>query len=197
MKKTFPFLILSLLLITTACEVADDLDGYSYYSENTILYGNDNIQFREVLVSIRPYIQTGSERRYVLTDSLLNVSIRMNNTQWCRTTSLAVDTATINKYRLGDFMVTNLPVKYNVLGAYDPQKDTLTTAGEYSDLLKFHLNIEPGFYFCQVESFEIRMNDGTPYRVIPFISEMIEVTEDTRSLYLGEFDVLVYDMTAL
>ncbi len=134
---------------------------------------------------------------YVLTDSLLNVTVKMNNTLWCSTNSLEVDTSTVAKYESGTFTVTNIPLKYSIIGAYESDKDTLTTAGEYSDLLKIHLNIEPGVYFCRVESFEIRQNDGTLFRVVPYITEMIEITEDTRSIFLGDFDVMVYDIAQI
>lgn len=188
MKRTL-FIILILTAVSQSCSEDPALNGYSYFSESTIFSSDTSVTFREVLLVIRPFMLENSVKKYIVTDTLLNVRVKMNNTLWSVTRSLFLDTTAVEGSASGNFMVTDTPLKYSIIAGYQPQKDTLTTAGEYSELLRGFMIIEPGVYFCRVESFEFRMNDGNLKKVVPLISEMIEITEDTRSLFLGEFEV--------
>jgi len=197
MKNLFLSAGLVFILLLSACDEYDDLNGYTYYSENTIYSSSSETQFREVLFTIRPYIKLGDDHLYILTDTLLNVSVKMNNTQWCLAHSLDMDTAAVVKTSFLGFAATPTQLKYSIIAAYEPKKDTLTTAGEYADLLRTHLLIEPGVYFCRVESFDLKKIDGSLFHVVPYISEMIEINEDTRSIFLGDFEVMVSDMSII
>jgi hypothetical protein len=182
------FVLLSVCMLFN-CTKDESLNGYSYASESTIFSSESTVQFREVLLVIRPFILSGDTKKFIVSDSLLNVKVKMNNTLWSTVNSLSLDTSAVENEIYGNFVVTELPLKYSIIAKFVPEKTTLTTAGEYSDLLRKYMNIEPGVYFCQVESFEIKLSDGSLKKVVPLISEMIEITDKTRSLYLGEFEV--------
>jgi hypothetical protein len=192
MKRLFIALFAFLPLLFISCEKEDTLTGYTYQSESTIFNQSNQVQFREVLFTIKPYIMAGGVKKFIVTDTLLNVKVKMNNTLWSTTKSLALDTSGVQKQTLGLFQVSDYNLKYSVIANYQPEKTVLTTAGEYSDLLRAYMNIEPGVYFCQVESFEIRLADGSRRKTVPLISEMVEITANTRSLFLGEFEVEIF-----
>lgn len=183
---------ISLLIVSflfTGCEKDEDLSPYSYQNESTIYSGGSTIQFREILLTIKLFVNTPDGKKYVVTDSLLNVTIKMNEVVWGVMNSLSIDTSAIVKELNNSYFLTEFPVKYNILARYQPSKPVLTTAGEYADMLRSFLILEPGFYFCRIISFQFRMPDGKMKTVVPLISETIEITKDTRSLFLGEFEV--------
>jgi hypothetical protein len=192
MKNYFCALFFILPLLLFSCEEEDELTAYTYNSESTIFNQSNQVQFREVLFTIKPYLNAGGTKKFIVTDTLLNVKVKMNNTLWSTAKSLAIDTAGVQKQTMGSFQVSDYNLKYSIIANYQPEKTTLTTAGEYSDLLRAYMNIEPGVYFCQVESFEIKLPDGTRRKVIPLISEMVVITTNTRSLFLGEFEVEIF-----
>lgn len=178
-----------LFLIFTCCDKEDVFTPYTYQNESTIYSDGTSIQFREILLTIKLYVQTGNGKKYLVTDSLLNVTIKMNEVVWGKFNSLSLDTSVIVNETFDKYLVSGIPLKYNVLARYQPAKPLLSTAGEYSNMLRSFLILEPGFYFCQVESFGIRLPTGEVKRVVPLISQTIEVSPETRSLYLGEYEV--------
>jgi hypothetical protein len=184
-------IVLCSFFLIFSCSKDNDLNGYSYYSESTIYSSTTTVQFREVLLTIKPYIVLENVKKFIVTDSLLNVKVKMNNTSWSTSNSLFLDTTSLADEVYGEFIITDSPIKYSIIARFEPTKDTLTTAGEYSDLLRNYMNIEPGVYFCRVESFEIKLADGSAKKVVPLISEMVEIKDSMRSLYLGDFEVEV------
>jgi hypothetical protein len=188
MPKKF-FIIILLIPWLISCEKESDLYPYSYQNESTIYSSSTTLQFREILLNIKPYILTAEGKRFVVTDSLLNVSIKMNETNWGVMNSLSLDTSAVQFEPHGFYNVCELPLKYNVLARYQPSNPVLNTAGQYADMLRSYLILEPGFYFCRVSSFQIRLTDGSLKTIPTLISENIEVSSNTRSLYIGEFEV--------
>ena len=178
------------LIFLSGCETGD-YSPYSYDNEVTIYSENNETEFRELLIILRPYVNSGNEKRYVVCDSVLNVRITINTYLWGEFNSFEVDTAAITKEIYNGYYVSGSTVKYPVIAPYQTSVEILATAGDYSDLLNNYFTLEPGFYICKVESFEIKKSDGTRKLVIPNIVEAIEVEENSRSTFIGEFDILV------
>jgi hypothetical protein len=166
-----------------------DNSPYAYSNESTIYSDSKTTTFRELVIMIDPYILQGNVKEYIVTDTLRNVKILMNNEPWGMFNSFPLDTSLFTKVNLSGMSVTATPVRYSVIAPYTPSNDTLHTAGEYADLLNNFLTLEPGNYICQVESFEIKLSDGTIKKIKPFIVIPVEVKENNRSALVGEFEV--------
>ena len=169
----------------------EDYSPYTYSNESTIYSDTKTTMFRELILIIDPYTLIGNEKKYIVTDSIQNVNIKINNKLWGVCNSFGIDTSIFIKEKTFNYYVTNSIVKYSIIAPYNTSSDTLRTAGEYSDLLNNYLTLEPGNYICQIESFEIKHLDGTLEKIKPFIVVPIEVKENSRSALVGEFEVQI------
>ena len=82
-------------------------------------------------------------------------------------------------------------VQYTVIASQQSDKDTLTTAGEYSDLINNFLTLKPGDYICQIDYFDIKLSNSQIKRIYPMITVPLEVKENVKSSYIGEFEIEV------
>lgn len=169
----------------------EDYSPYTYSNESTIYSTSNTTKFRELVIIIEPFILVGNEKKFIVIDTIKNVNIKINNKLWGVYNSFAIDTTVFIKSKSSDFYTTSTTTKYSVIAPYKGSKDTLTTAGEYADLLNNYLTLEPGNYICQVESFDIKQVDGTTKKIRPFIVVPIEVKENNRSALVGEFEVQI------
>jgi hypothetical protein len=176
-----------IFLFITGCK-REDYSPYSY-SESTIYSESATTQFREFVLIIDPFVMIGNEKQYVVTDTLKNVSIRISNKPWGVFDSFGVDTSIFIKQKTANYYATNILTKYSVIAPYKTSSDILTNAGDYSDLLSNYLTLEPGNYICQVMSFDIKQSDGSLKKIKPFIVIPVEVKENSRSSFVGEFEV--------
>ena len=166
-----------------------DSSPYTYSSESTIYSETQNTTFKEILFIIKPYIIVDNQKQYLVAKSISNISVRVNNNIWGSFQSLTIDTLRIQKKILNNYFVTNNPVKYSVIAPQQSDKDTLTTAGEYSDLLNNFLTLKPGDYICQIDSFDIGLINSQKKRIYPMITVPLEVKENVGSSFIGEFEI--------
>lgn len=186
-KLSFVFMI---VLFIVGCK-KEDYSPYSYSNESTIYSDSKTTQFREFVIIIEPYIMLGNEKKYIVTDTIKNINIKISNKLWGIYNSFGIDTSIFIKEKTTNFYLTNTITKYSIIAPYKTSNDTLKTAGEYSDLLNNYLTLEPGNYICQIESFDIKQIDGTIKKIKPFIVVPVEVKENTRSALVGEFEVQI------
>ncbi|NOU45473.1 MAG: hypothetical protein HOO86_00240 [Bacteroidales bacterium] len=189
MKKILATVGLLIALVIMGC--SKDNSPYSYPNESTIYSETNKINFRELLVILKPYTMVDNQKKYILTDSLFNVHFSVNGNEWGKFNSAKTDTTRYQDEMFNDFKVTDEVVKYPVIAPFQTAKDTLTTAGEYSDLLNAYFTLEPGFYICNVESFEFRDENGVMKKVETTIIEPVEIKENLRSAFIGEFEILI------
>lgn len=189
MKYLSVLILLSTLLILSACSKEDEFDEATYSAESTIYSEQNNTVFRELLLVIKPYILDNGNRNYILTETLKNVEITINTRPWGIYSSMAVDTFNFNATALNNYWIAEDTIKYPVIAHYQPSNDVITTAGGYSDLLNAFWTFQPGFYVCKVHSFDILRTDGTYKTVYPNIVEVIEIKTGTRSSYMGEYEI--------
>jgi hypothetical protein len=184
-------LLLSAIFSLTAC-TEEDFTPFTYSSEATIYsQSGEQTRLRELLLVIKPYLLIEGEKKYIVTDSLYNVAISINLKPWGQFFSLPKDPELYSSEPLNSYQVTAAQVKYGVLAPYRSDNDTLTTAGEYAQLLNNFILLEPGFYFCEVESFDIKDVNGNRKTVRTSILETVEIQANSRSAFIGEFEVLV------
>ena len=183
---------LALIIIFTlvSCETTD-FTPYTYSYESTIYSESNLIALKELIVILKPYLMVDNQKKYLVSDSITNVVININGVEWGKFTSLDIDTSLYNKEYVSDFVVTKDIVKYPVIAHYEPHEDTFTTAGEYSVLLNNRFTLEPGIYVCEIKSFEIKLASGDQQIIKTPIVEVIEIEENSRSTFVGEFDIQV------
>lgn len=190
MKTSLQLLILCFILtvIFSACS-KNDTSPYTYSSQATIFSEDEEVTFRELVFMIRPFVISEGEIKYVVTDSIFNVEVSINDEPWGNFESLGLNTSVFDTEVLGDLLVTDALVKYPVIAPFQSKKDTFNLAGEYADLLNNYLVLEPGAYICEIESFEMLLQNGDIKHVETYIVEHIQIGEDVVSVFLGEFDV--------
>jgi hypothetical protein len=188
MKKLLFVIMIPLLFIKCSKQ---DYSPYSYSNESTIYSDSKTTPFRELVIIIDPYILIGNEKKFIVTDTIKNVTIKISDKLWGIYDSFGIDTSIFINEKLTNFYSTNTVTKYSIIAPYKTSSDTLTTAGEYSDLLNNYLTLEPGAYICQIESFDIKQLDGTLRKVKPFIVVPVEVKENSQSALVGEFEVQI------
>jgi hypothetical protein len=188
-KKSILLLLLPLLM---ACN-KDDNEAWNYNSSSTIYSDENATAFSEILLVLKPYVMVDGHRKYVVTDRISNVSLTINNKLWGNFNSFAINTSLYgNTSQSGNYTVSDSIVRYPVIAPYQSLKDTLTTAGEYAQLLNNLMTLEPGFYFCRLSSFEVRGLSGETHSFETTIVKAIEIKENSRSAFLGEFEVLIF-----
>jgi hypothetical protein len=147
--------------------------------------------FSEIILFIQPYVldvSDGNKKKYIVTDTLRNISISINNKLHRTVTSYGLDTLHVNhQSTVGSHRVTTdslaYPVQVNVL--MYPEK--FSTAGAYAGLLNSYFELNPGVYICRIHSFQI--SSDTIYT--PTLSFPLEVEENRTSVSVGKFEVEV------
>lgn len=189
MSKKYTLFFLALLGFAS-CE-KDTTDAYSYNSSSTIYSSENSTRFKELLLVLKPYVMVDGQKKYVVTETVCNVKLSVNGKAWGSFDSYNVNTSLYVNSSQGDYLVSDTAVKYAVVAPYQSLKDTLTTAGEYAQLLNNIFVLEPGFYFCKVESFEVKNLSGVTHKFETPVLQAVEIKENSRSAFLGEFEVLI------
>lgn len=190
MKNILLFLLFLGILIS--CK-KDDISPYTYLSESTIYSETENTTFKEILFIIKPYIIVNNQKEYLVAKYINNISVRVNNSNWGSFQSLTIDTSRIDKVVFNTYFISNIPVKYSVIATQQALKDTLTTAGEYSDLINNFLKLKPGDYICQIDSLDIGLINSQVKRIYPLITVPLSVKDNVGSSFIGEFEIEIKD----
>ncbi|MBN2744436.1 MAG: hypothetical protein JXR39_11130 [Marinilabiliaceae bacterium] len=183
--------ILLLMALYTSC-TKEDLDNdspYVYNTQSSIMYGNQSATFKEILFYIQPYLMIDGVKKYPATDSLLNITMKVNRLTWGSVPSLPIDTTIFDLETVKNFRVTNVPIKYPVVASYQISNTTTTNAGHFADLLLNYQSLLAGDYLFRIESFDIRRADGTIKKCPTAASVPLTVKPDQRGSYIGEFEI--------
>lgn len=190
--KNIRLLLLLLLPLLMACN-KDDNEAWNYNSSSTIYSDENTTAFREILLVLKPFVMVDGQKKYVVAEEISNVSLTINDKFWGSFDSYAINTSLYgNTSQTGNYLVSDSMVRYPVIAPYQSLKDTLTTAGEYAQLLNNLMTLEPGFYFCRLSSFEVKDLTGETHSFETNIIQAIEIKENNRSAFLGEFEVLIF-----
>jgi len=189
MKTTnFRLTIICSLFLLYSCDKA--LDSY-YYSEPTIYSQSNKVLFSEIIFFMKPYVMDNGQKKYIATEMLKNISLKINNKIEKGADSYLLDITHIGSKEIyGNYFVTNQSIHYPVVMNVTMIPDQLITAGQYADLLNDYLNLQPGVYVCQIVSFDIATISGKWETVYtPWLSFPMEVKENIISANLGEFEI--------
>ena len=191
-RHFFPIVVITTLFVAVFTSCSDD-DGlpYSYSSESTIYSTSNQRVLRELMFILKPYMIHEGVKKYIVVSSIDSINILINGKEWGKSSSLTVDVSNINKVAVENFYVRTEPVKYVTRAPFVLSSETLTTAGDYSELLSRYMSLQPGGYICQIEYLELTDNNGDIHRYYPLIAEYFEVTQNIVSAYIGEFEILI------
>jgi hypothetical protein len=187
MKK---ILLIILLMSTFSCKKSTEQSPYAY-NESTIFSDNNKALFTEFLMEIKPYILVGGVKKYVVSDSIFNVTIKTNADTFGINNSLRVDTNALSNQTSGAYRVTSDDFKYPTRVVFKTDKNIATTAGEYGQLLNRTLVLAPAFYYVNISSFEIKQANGVKKKVSSLAGKTVEVKDGMKNMFLGEFEILV------
>ncbi len=194
MKKSKFLVFISVFAATfilSSCSKDDLLT--SSYNDPTIYSSSNESLFSEIIFFIKPYINQDGERKYIVSDSLYNVSIKINNSVRITSNSYQLDTLHLDdKETVGMYRTTTERIHYPVVMSVQLMPDSFTNAGEYSDLLNNYFTLSPGAYICQIESFDIKTTEGNFRKIhTPSLSVPLIVEANTVSANLGEIEVII------
>lgn len=187
-----------LLIILTAatffsCSKESDYSPNTYSSESTIYSDSDKVAFRQILFMLSPYTKVSGEKKYVVAPVISNIVVKVNDRNWGTFQSIQLDSSHVAKSLAGEYYTTDKTLKYSVIAGFQADKDTLTLAGEYADLLNNYLTLTPGMYIIDIKSFDITRANGQIETVYPLISVPLKVEKDVSSAFIGEFEVELLD----
>lgn len=184
------FYLLPLMGLHFFCSCSQEDSPYPY-NEPTIYSESNKTLFSEIVFFIRPYVIDNGLKKYVVADTLKNVSLKINNRIEKRANSYALDVEHLySKEIAGDYWVTEQTIHYPAVMGVTMIPENLTTAGQYADLLNNYLNLQPGVYVCQIVSFDIQTASGALRTIYtPTLSFPLEVKENIASVNFGEFEV--------
>lgn len=191
MKKLLTLAVLAACIATAGCQEDDTLSPYTYNEESSILYGSNRTNFKEVLFFIKPYTSVDGQKLYLATDTLYNLSMKVNTLAWGTLNSLGIDTSAYPLQTVGNVRLSELPLSYPVVATYQTTNTKVTNAGQYANLVLNFQTLQEGEYLFRVESFEIKQTDGTTKKIPTPIVVPLSVVANKRSVYLGEFEVFV------
>ncbi len=191
-KRLFIPIIMAMMISFFACSEDDSSAGYSY-NDPTIYSSSNKTLFSEVIFFLKPYVEENDIRKYIVTDTLFNISLKINNQYSYLSYSLPMDTLHIEgKESSGNFRTTSTDIHYPVIMNVDVKPESFNTAGQYANLLNNYFTLSPGVYVCQIISFDIKTSSGITTTVYtPSLSFPLEVKENTTSSNLGEFAIPV------
>jgi hypothetical protein len=191
MKHLFFFQLAAIFFCCLSFFCCSDESNSYPYNEPTIYSESNQNLFSEVVFFIKPYIYEADRKKFIVTDTLKNISLIINNKIEKKSDSYALDIAhLLPKETCSDYLVTDQSIHYPVVMGVTMIPESLTTAGQYADLLNNYLNLQPGFYVCRIVSFDIKTISGELKTIYtPMLSFPLEVPENKASIYLGEFEV--------
>jgi len=154
---------------------------------------SENVEFSKINFFIKPYIENSGLKKYLLTDTLYNVMVQIDGQKNFSSQSFQLDTLHIpNKETISYYRVTSQEVKYPVIVNVRILPDKFETAGEYAHLLNNYFELAPGDYIFQIKSFDIQTIYGKLLTIhTPLISAPLEVRDQMKSAFLGEFEVAI------
>lgn len=182
-----PFIALSTILLC-ACD-KDDYEPYYTY-DSSIYVDSDEVFMSELILFVKPYVMEGDTRKYILTESIYDLNIKINNFWEGHFESYSFDIRSNMEDRNEHFYLSNEAIPYPFVIEIATVPDNLITAGDYSGLLNNYWNLQPGAYVCQIQSFRIKTIAGEEIKVnTPSLIVPLEVTKGVASVNLGTFDV--------
>ncbi|MDR2126383.1 MAG: hypothetical protein LBP63_06110 [Prevotellaceae bacterium] len=188
--KLLILLFLSVSIALTSC--SNDPDSYQY-NEPTIYSPSDKVVFSKIIMFLKPYVNDGTQKKYLVVDSLRNIVIKINNKVWTTPNSYGLDTVHVNdKTTINNYRVTTESVNYPASVNVVSYPENFETAGQYADLLNNYFNLNPGLYICQLQSFDIKDIFGNLITIYtPYLSFPVEIKQEQESINIGEFEVLL------
>ncbi len=184
MKKFF----FGALLISLGIFGCESDDGYTDSPSNVVDYGNSTT-FQEMFMLIS--IKT-SDSTYLVTESIDSLNIYVNNQFWSCTNSSSIDTTHIVKTKGIDYYNSSNKINYLVVAKQNALISDFSTIGDYAKYLNDQITLKDGEYACLLESFQIKLNDGTSKTFAPYAYTIFTVEPDTYNAYLGEIELKIY-----
>ncbi|MDR1343292.1 MAG: hypothetical protein LBK18_08590 [Prevotellaceae bacterium] len=193
MKKAAVIAPLLALLFALSCAKDDGYETYSY-NERTLYSSSGKAEFSAVILFLKPYILDGGQKKYLVVDSLRNISVTINGRSLRPLGSYALDTAHVSgKEIVSGYCVATEPVVYPVQVELALYPDSFQTAGQYADLLNSYFTITPGAYIFRIHSFDVLSVAGQQNSIYtPTLSLPLEVGENCSSANMGEFEVQMF-----
>ena len=188
-SKHFAILGTLFFLLTFSSCTSDP--GSYYYDDPTIYSESNKTLLSEVILFLKPYFVHEGEKVYVVSNSVENITLKINEKTWKSPNSFEVDTIHLkHKETISEYRITSENLCYPASINIVDYPKTLETAGQYADILTDHIYLKPGTYIFQLVSFDIKDASGNLKTIYtPTLFLALEVKENYASINLGEFEI--------
>lgn len=188
MKKLLIAITVAIMACLGGCDMGDGYDG-----RNAVISSSNDVLLEDVIFYVSPYLMDGDTKRYIVTEKLENLILKISDVARAPADSYALNTSAVaDVVEVDGFRTTTQIMRYPFKINVEISMGGFTTAGEYALLLRNRLNLTPGSYLCQITSFEFQKTDqpGEPHKVeSPILWTTLDVEEGRASISLGEFEV--------
>ncbi len=187
------FKILSILFVVISLNSCMFDDEEPFLNEGAIYNEQNSQTLKNIILIVKPFVLVDSDKHYIATDMIKNVEISINGKKWGVYNSIVKNTSTISQITTtGNYQTSANPLKYSIIASLgNNQTDTLSTAGDFANYLNEDFTLSHGTYVCDVTSMQIKQNDGTVKTINPLITEILEVKQEQKNIFLGEFEIQI------
>lgn len=179
------FLLLFIAFSLFSCEKSDLADDVA----NSIVDDEASVRFENLLmlISLR-----APDSNYIVVESIDSLRLYINNRFWSVSSSEILDTATVSKTDTGQWFETGTKLNYLFVAPQQQAEADLGTAGGVADYLNSKYELQTGEYVCMLESFCLKLNNGTMKRYYPYKYVVFELGANTKNTFVGEIEIEVY-----
>jgi len=182
MKRLICFLIIGLLLVS--CDKDDSLSS----ADRDVFSEDGSIPFKELLLLIN--IKT-TDSTYLAVQSVDSVNIYINDFYWTKTNSQTLDTSKIDKQLAGNKYLSKNKINYLIIADQTGEQPDYNTAGEFAQYLNAAYELQPGYYACLIESFQVTFTDNSIHKYYPFEYTTFKVEQNSVSAFAGEIELKI------
>lgn len=192
LKIRFSFFLffVALQLFLVSCGITETLPT-TYDINSTINSPTSTAFVKNLLFIIKPYIRVNGQNKYIVSDSIVNIDIHINNKEWGTYKSSALDTSIVSKSPISGYWLSSDTLKYSVVADNRFVMDSLKTAGAYANLMHNYLMLEAGDYIFELASFDVKLQNGRLKKIYPGVTKLLQITDKMTSLFVGEYSIEV------
>lgn len=178
------FLLLCIAISLFSCEKSDIADDV----ENSIIDDEGSVRFENLLMLISLRTPDSS---YIVVESIDSARLYINNRFWSVCRSEMLDTAAVSKTNTGKWSETDTKLNYLFVAPQQQAEADFSTAGGVADYLNSKYELQTGEYVCMLESFCLKLNDGTQMKYYPYEYVVFKLGANTKNAFVGEIEIEV------
>jgi len=166
----------------------DESNSSFYHDISQTIYSSSEENNFENLVLI---LNFKSDSVYLVLDQIDEIKLKVNNSDWADLKEQKFDNSGITYTMNQNIKETINKVPYLIVSGQTQNAPESYTAGAFADYMNNFIYLTPGDYVVEIAEVKFRNLLNDTITVKPRIYQYFQVLPDTKSLFLGEFDIQV------